>query len=167
MGCMKRWVRLPLARPSMLTSVHILIGAAIGKTTGNIYLAAILSFFIHYLLDFVPHYNSKPVKGYLEHGLSGITKLDLFIKSIEPALGLGIGLYFVFGNHINLGLPIFIGGFFGWLPDLLVLLDWKFKIGTDSFIRRIDKRFHRHTTLLRGTWAQILIIGLSLFVLLK
>lgn len=151
----------------MLTSVHLLTGAAIGKVTGNLWVAAIISFAFHHVLDFIPHYTPKPVKGYLQNGLRSAYKQDLILKSIEPAIGILVTLYLIFYNQQELRTSMIIGAFFGWLPDMLVLLDWKFKIGSNGFYRRIEKRFHHHATLLHGTWIQVLIVGLAIFILVK
>ena len=50
----------------MLTSIHLVAGAAIGKATGSFWLAIPISVISHYLLDIIPHYNQKPVENYLE-----------------------------------------------------------------------------------------------------
>ncbi len=151
----------------MLTTVHLLTGAAIGKVTGNIYLAAPLAVVSHYALDFIPHYNPKPVKGYLEKGYTGADKLDLVLKALEPAIGLAAGIFLVVANPPELRLPIFIGGLFGWLPDLLVFLDWKFNIGKDNFIRKVEKKFHRHTSFAKGILIQVCMISIALIILWK
>lgn len=142
----------------MVTSVHLLTGAAIGAATGDIYSAAILSFGTHYLLDAVPHWCWKPVKNYKEGGWKKADKLDLIIKGLEPLLGIILTTYFVHQVPNNLVMPMICGAFFGWLPDLLVFLEWKFKINRPKPLKIFEEKFHRHLYSIGGIIPQILIM---------
>ena len=104
----------------MLTTAHLLTGAAVGKITGNVFLAIPWLFLLHYILDAIPHWNQKPVLGYKESGFNGAVKADLFIKATEPALGLVLTTYLIFTQNQNIILAMVLGAFFGWFPDLLV-----------------------------------------------
>ena len=104
----------------MLTSVHLLTGAAIGKATGNPWIAGVLSFIFHHVLDSIPHYNPRPIKGFMEDGLKGSDRRDLVLKSLEPVLAIIITLYLIALNRSDLRTPMVVGAFFGWLPDLFV-----------------------------------------------
>ena len=64
---------------------------------------------------------------------------ELLNKSIEPLLGLFAGIYLMPRNPLELRLAILVGGLFGWLPDLLVFLDWKYGVGMQSFLEPILK----------------------------
>lgn len=151
----------------MLTSAHLLAGAAIGKLAGNVYLAIPIAFFSHYLLDAVPHYNQKPVINYKELGFKGADKTDLLIKALEPAIGLALTAHLIFGIPQATTLPLYLGAFFGWLPDLLVFLEWKHNIPTPSLIQKFEKAFHRHTNFINGILSQIIVSGIAIYILLN
>ena len=151
----------------MLTSVHLLTGAAIGKLTGNWWSAILLSYAFHHIFDSIPHYNPQPVKGYLEGHLGGADKRDLILKSLEPALGIAATLYLIFSNPLDLRSSMVLGAVFGWLPDLFVFLEWKFKKRFARFFTRIEKHFHQHTSFLPGMLSQIFIMALAIFVLIN
>lgn len=150
----------------MLTSTHLLAGAAIGKLTGNVYLAIPIAFFTHYLLDAVPHYNQKPVKNYKELGFKGTDKKDLLIKALEPAVGLALTAFLIFGTGQGAAAPLYLGAFFGWLPDFLVFLEWKHNIPRPTLIQKFEKAFHRHTEFINGILSQIIVSGIAIYVLL-
>ena len=137
-----------------------------GKATGNFWVAAVLSFVFHHVLDSIPHYNPKPVKGFLEGHIKGSDKHELVLKSLEPALAIIVTLYLITLNRSDLRIPMIVGAIFGWLPDLFVFLDWKFNNRFAKFFSRIEKRFHRHTTFLPGTISQILISLIAILILL-
>jgi len=148
----------------MITSTHLFIGAAIGKATGNLFLAIPLAFVSHFLLDAIPHYNPKQVKSYLEKGLRGVDKKDLLLKSIEPLIGISIVGYAIYMQS-ELALVMSLGALFGWLPDLFVFLEWKFN-GNSGIIRKIETYYHKHTkSFFFGVVPQILISVLALLYL--
>ena len=149
----------------MVTSIHLVTGAAIGAATGNIYLAAVLSFGTHYLLDAIPHCCWKPVKNYKEGGWEKADKVDLIIKSIEPVLGILITTYFVYHAPSNLVMPMIFGAFFGWLPDLLVFLEWKFGIQRPKPLKMFEEKFHHHLSSFWGIVPQIIFVLCVLYYL--
>ncbi|HEY4506742.1 MAG TPA: hypothetical protein VJH71_01075 [Candidatus Paceibacterota bacterium] len=151
----------------MLTTVHLLTGAALGKLTGNWLGATVLSYALHHLLDSIPHFNPSPVKGYLEGHIKGADIRDLFLKSLEPVLAIIGTLYLIFWNPSEIRIYMIFGAIFSWLPDLFVFIDWKFNKPWVKFFTKIEKRFHRHTRFLPGVISQILISALALFILLK
>ena len=144
----------------MITSTHLFIGAAIGKATGNIYIAIPLAFASHYLLDAIPHHNPGPVKFYLEKGLRGADKKNLLFKSIEPIIGIGIIAYAAHAQS-ELSLVLILGALFGWLPDFLVFLHWKHNSNL-GIIRKIEKSYHKHSPFLVWIITQAIIIVLAL-----
>lgn len=149
----------------MLTSVHLLTGAAIGKLTGNVYLTIPAAFLFHYILDAIPHYNQKPVLDFKEQGLMGANKIDLAVKALEPALGLALTVYLIFGkNHVAFT-AMALGAFFCWLPDLLVYLRWKHGIRLPSPIVKFETTLHRHTGFKKGILSQIIVGGIAIYFL--
>ena len=112
----------------MLTSIHLVTGAAIGKITGNLWISIPISLLSHYLLDIIPHYNPKPIKGYLEKGLLKSDKKDLLIKSLEPLMGILVVGYSAFYLNRDIFWIMILSAFFAWSPDLIVFLRWRYKI---------------------------------------
>ncbi len=138
-----------------------------GKLTGNPWSAVFISYTLHHLLDAVPHYNPKNVKGHLENGIKKLDKKDVALKSIEPAIGILVTLYLIFSNMTDIRVPMILGSIFGWLPDLFVFLNWKFKNKITRIIVKIEKRFHKHTTFWPGILPQIAIVVIAILILLR
>lgn len=113
----------------MLTTIHLLVGANIGKYKKGIFLIIILAILSHYVLDFIPHYSPTEVEGYLDDGLNRDSTKDLIKKSIEPILGLALVIYLIYLNKEN-KIPIIIGAFFAWFPDLIEFIGWQFQINS-------------------------------------
>jgi hypothetical protein len=149
----------------MLTTVHILVGAAIGKATGNLSLGIPLSVASHYLLDGVPHYQPKPVQNFKEGGIKGANKLDLLYKAIEPIMGVGLVAYLVFGLNPEIAKIMFWTALVSWLPDFIVFLDWKFSSSPGPF-KRFDMKFQTHTTFWKGIFQQVIIVAICVFYLI-
>ena len=151
----------------MLTSIHLVTGAAIGKMTGNLWLAIPASIISHYILDTVPHYNQKPVKNYLEKGFLGSNKKDLIIKSIEPLVGIFMVVYSAFYLNPSIAWIMLISAFFSWFPDFLIFLKWKYQINVPfPLLKKFEEEWHHHTSFLRGTIIQLIIfILVSIYIL--
>ncbi len=150
----------------MVTSVHLVAGAAVGILLKQPLLVVPASFCFHYVLDAIPHYAPKPVKGFKDGGLAGTNWLDLALKAVEPILGVVvIGLLFL-DVSAKLKLAFILGALFGWLPDLLVFLEWKFGIKRPNPFRAFEIKTHKHTGGLKGILLQIVVFGLSLAILL-
>lgn len=140
---------------SMLTSAHLIVGVSIAVTTKDIGLTIPLALVSHYIMDAIPHYNPGKIKSYKEKGLKNINKKEVLSKTIEPVIGLTLTVLFALA-HTSLTYLILIGAGFAMLPDILTFIEWK--LGTNSIINRIDKRFHRHTGFYTGMIPQGLIM---------
>lgn len=151
----------------MVTSVHLVFGAAVGVVLKNPALVVPVAFCTHYLLDAVPHYAPKPVKGFKEGGFSGTNWLDLSLKAVEPVLGIMLIALLCFNLETKLKLPLILGAVFGWLPDFLVFLEWKFGIKRPNPFRWFEVKTHKHTGGLRGILPQVMVFGLSLATVLS
>jgi len=147
----------------MVTSAHLFAGAAIGKLTGNFYLAIPIAFMSHYVLDAVPHYNPKAVKLYLKKGLQGVDKKDLLIKGIEPLLGVLITSFIAYTQK-EFALIMIVSAFFAWVPDLLVFWEWKYN-HNQGVITRIENIHHKHTTFFSGSIPQLIISILAFWII--
>lgn len=149
----------------MLTTAHLLLGAAIGKATNNPVLTIVLAFSTHYILDAIPHYSPKPLENFREYGIRESSKMELFWKSVEPALGIIVTAILIFHFNSAKAVPMVLGSFFGWLPDLMVLLDWKFGIPRPKPIAKFEEKFHHHTTFLKSL-APFLFVSISCLIYL-
>jgi hypothetical protein len=148
----------------MVTSVHLVFGAAVGVALKNPAVVVPVAFCTHYLLDAVPHYAPKPVRGFKEGGFGKTDWLDLSLKAVEPILGIVITALLFFNAEAKLKLALLLGAVFGWLPDLLVFLEWKFGIKRPEPFRSFEVKTHKHTGGLRGVWPQAVVFLLSLGV---
>ena len=151
----------------MITTIHLLTGAAIGKYIQNIWLIIILALISHYVLDFIPHHSPSEVRGYLENGIKGCSIKDLLLKSIEPIFGLILLSYFIFLNKEK-AIPMAIGAFFAWFPDLLVFFSWKFDINwLNEIIPRHGNIFYNKSkSLITGILTQIIVFISTVALLL-
>ena len=62
----------------MLLTIHLLIGAVIGKYITNTWLIIFIALISHYVLDMIPHVSMPTPKEYLKKGLKGIPKKFYF-----------------------------------------------------------------------------------------
>ena len=115
----------------MILFVHLLFGAAIGSIIKNPFLAIILAFLGHYLLDLIPH---------IEYPIPNIENkqwkksLPDFIKVF---LDIALGLLAIFLLSKNQPI-IYVCAFFGVLPDGLSLLGSAFP----NKIAKMHEYFH-------------------------
>jgi len=139
----------------MITTAHLASGAIIGTVIPDPILICIISFLFHYLLDFVPHKAASPLDMVKAHGVRGLRhhpKKEIFFKTIEPLFANLIAwLYFAL-SPTDLRLNIFLGAFFGWLPDLLVYLEWRYGIPRPWPFGYLERRYHQHR---KDVWGQL------------
>ncbi len=152
----------------MITTIHLLTGAVIGKYIQSIWLIIILALISHYVLDFIPHHSPSEVQGYLENGIKGCSIKDLLLKSIEPIFGLILLGCLIFLNKEKT-IPMIIGAFFAWFPDLLVFIGWRFDINwLNEIVPRHGNIFYNKTkSLIIGIFTQaiIFISAITLLIL--
>lgn len=99
----------------MILIVHVIFGAAIGSIIKNAYIAIILAFFSHYLLDIIPHID-YPIY-IIEKKQLGRILPDLINVTLDFCLGLLLIVIFSKNQPI-----IYICGFSSAIPDLLTAL---------------------------------------------
>jgi len=149
----------------MLTIVHLLLGAAIGKYFSNLWLIIPIAFLSHYLLDFIPHSQPQSVKKYKKYGLKGCDKKDLLLKAIEPILGIVLTFYLSYINFTYF-LPMIIGAFFSWLPDLFLYPGWRDNSKIAKFIHLgKESKFHKHIKFIQGMLIQLIITLLLIYII--
>jgi hypothetical protein len=98
----------------MILLVHILLGAAIGYQIKNIYLAIILAFLSHYLMDLIPH---------IEYPINNVGKN--WKKSLPQILNVGLDLFlglFLVCFFVGFDLKVFVCAFFAIIPDGISLI---------------------------------------------
>ncbi|MCX6718158.1 MAG: hypothetical protein NTY81_00945 [Candidatus Staskawiczbacteria bacterium] len=103
----------------MILLVHLLFGTAIGSAVNNVWLAIILAFISHYLLDLLPHieYNIQNIEQKQWHkALPDILRVILDFC-------LGILLIFILSKNNPI---IYICAFFALLPDGLTVFNTLF-----------------------------------------
>ena len=155
----------------MLTSVHLLTGASIGKYFNNPWLIIGLAIISHYILDFIPHYSPSGFKEYKNGKLKNIPIKKILLLSIEPVLGITLLIYLIYFN-IKTFENILLGTFFAWFPDLLCFISWKFlspKYNINFFEKILprpgNKLYNLNKSFLIGVFPQI-IISIILITLL-
>jgi hypothetical protein len=109
----------------MILLVHLLLGALIGQKISNPFLAVVLAFLSHYLLDLIPH---------TEYGVENIVakqwkKMLPEIIKVFLDFCLGIMLIILFSNpSAGSGRPIIYAcAFFAILPDGISVINIIFK----------------------------------------
>jgi hypothetical protein len=107
-------------------TVHLLFGAVIGKYIESWWLIIILALISHHILDAIPHYKMTPVPNYKEKGLKGTKFKDILTRSIEPLFGIILTLVLIFYNKEKM-IPMLVGSFLAWSPDIINFLGWKYK----------------------------------------
>jgi len=73
----------------MLASVHMVTGAAIGKSVRPFWLAAVAAFASHFLLDFIPHSDTHSLFG----GPGGVTRAEVIGTLVDVVLGVALVLW--------------------------------------------------------------------------
>jgi len=70
----------------MLASVHLVTGAAIGRSVRPFWLAAVAAFASHFLLDFIPHSDTHSLFG----GPGAITRSEAISTLVDVVLGVAL-----------------------------------------------------------------------------
>jgi len=103
----------------MLELAHALTGGVIAYKVGNPWISLPLSFFSHFLLDLLPHWNphlsaEKKKFGYISKKSFILVVIDCFI-----GLVLGLGVAFKAPPDTQRTIIIILGCFIAILPDLI------------------------------------------------
>lgn len=115
----------------MIITPHFVFGAAVGSLVKNPFLAVILAFLGHYVLDFIPH---------IDYPIENIKKKqwqNIFPELIMVAVDFFVGIFLIsiFSNNQPI---IYICAFFAILSDGLDLLNLFF---SNRFLKA-HKDFH-------------------------
>lgn len=168
----------------MFITTHAAVGAIIAQHTSSPWLAFLLSFLSHFILDFIPHGDQSLSEKGLNKKLVLVSLIDFlgligflfFVYKFVEVSNLTVVLFAILGSIT----PDLITHFFPVLhqqyPDFLILklLNWlKNKSGLNRFIKLQDK-IHEftHNEILRyqipflvGLVLQFLVLGYCLKIL--
>jgi hypothetical protein len=120
----------------MLYGIHLIAGAAIGKSVGNWWLASIIAFASHFVLDALPH-GDYPLDSFKSRQpLTAAFWRN--IKWVVLDLGLAVSIVLLtLGNKMSA--KIWLMMLLAWLPDVLVSLAGIFKHN-----KLLGKHLHFH-----------------------
>lgn len=144
----------------MLTTPHLLFGAAIGVYFDKPLYIVPLAAASHFVLDSVPH-----LQGYID--VEDVDKKDWMILLADTILGVALVALLAFTHPQTEA--ILIGALCAWLPDFHHLYQKLFGPEKLSRYDRLHKKFHwkRDIRFLPGIATQIVVIALSLLTMVK
>lgn len=144
----------------MLTTPHLIVGAAIGAHFHNPMVIAPAAAASHFLLDSIPH-----LMGIIE--VEDLDKKDLVFVALDVVLGVGL-VYFFARNNPNSEL-LWLGAFCAMLPDFHHTFQALF--GPDKLERydRLHLKFHykKPMDIVPGMATQIVTVILAIMVIWK
>ncbi len=115
----------------MIIIAHILLGALIGKALNNLFLAIVLAFISHFILDALPHWDVGSFKRRNE-----FDKRDWLIVFADLVIGAVLTIYFAI---IFESWSIVAVAFFSILPDLIDNGSWLFNIHKKPFFKQFNE----------------------------
>ncbi len=142
----------------MLTTPHLLVGAAIGSGLPAAWQVVPLAAASHFVLDSVPH-----IQGYIE--VEDLEKKEAAFLIIDITLGLGLVAVFSLGNPA--GEMMWIGALSAILPDFHHIFQVIFGPGSLGRYHKFHMKFHwkRDVRLIPGIATQILAIFAAILVI--
>lgn len=148
----------------MVITPHILISAALSRQIKIVYLIPFVSFFSHFLIDAIPHWDYRPLKMTFKKGLFSIAVDYLIAISIIFIIG------FFYDWHILDYELAFLASFFGILPDIIAVYI-KFYSVKNKFAlmyRRLHKKVHfiKIDDFNKGFYQQIAVSLIAIIVML-
>jgi hypothetical protein len=104
----------------MLELAHALTGAVIAAKVPSPWLSLPISFFSHFLVDLLPHWNPNLTKTKKKRGLFYLPSRTVTLIIIDCLVGLFLSLFLAFRAlpDFNRALVIVAGTFLAVLPDL-------------------------------------------------
>lgn len=144
----------------MLTTPHVLVGAAIGSQLPHAWQIVPLAAASHFVLDSIPH-----IQGYIE--VEDLEKKEALFLLADAALA--FGALFLLAKGLPNWEPIVLGGFSAVIPDFHHI--YRVLFGPEKLSRytKLHKKFHwkKNMPVLPGMATQILTIILAIFVIIK
>lgn len=163
----------------MITTAHLIVGAAVGVAMGNPYASFVAGVASHFVLDSIPHYDVSP-DALRNNADSIIFTPKLWAQVwIDGIFGLALFSYW-WGLHDGYSLvsPIAWGAFGGFLPDLIDNVPFWNKNFRSTRFGRSFHRWHEFTHTIwqsrfpmrrfgtLGILTQMVAIGISIWYLI-
>ena len=150
----------------MLEFAHALTGAAVASKLQNPWFSFPISFFSHFLVDLLPHWNPPLKKGKRRSGLFYLPPRTVHLIILDSLLGLFLGLFLAFRAlpDFNRTLIIAAGTFLAILPDLAEAPYFFFGYKS-QFVKHLiffQKKLQWKASFLPGILFQILYVTLLL-----
>lgn len=119
----------------MLSTPHLLVGAAIVKAVPNPAISLPLALLSHFVLDTIPHWDGSPKAPFGLKTTAGII--------LDYAFGASLILFLTFGQENPSQYLLWLGAFLGTLPDFVLgtYKHFDLQLSRYSFIR-IPNQFH-------------------------
>ncbi len=148
----------------MLVTTHLIAGATVGSLVANLPLSILLAIISHYSLDLIPH---------LDQGVFKDNRKKFYFWAAVDFIVGGLALYLIF-SQIGFQLNVLIVALAAIVPDLMdsspVIFNYIHRVGIFNKLYRfheaIQKPGKKYIYSL-GIVSQILIVGISLYLLLK
>lgn len=138
----------------MLSTVHLLTGAAIGTVVHNPWEIIVISIVLHFLWDSWPHWD--PDYGTWK-------KRDWYlVASVDMLVGLSLAVWVVGGN---LNWLVVLGMFFSIFPDILTMIAILGKIKWLMSFVNWHKKIQNAAKLKYGLLFQIIVVVVSVVVI--
>jgi hypothetical protein len=146
----------------MLLFAHLIVGAVIGLKIQNIWLIILLSLFLHFLMDVIPH--SHYTVESLRKKVSDKSRKD-FTKVLLDAI-LGLIVCSILTWHSPRLWQALLGMSFSVLPDFLTFIYWQTKAPFLEWLYNFHVAIHRkkEPPFLKGLAGQILAAGIALII---
>lgn len=146
----------------MLFASHMLVGAAAGEMVENPFLAFLLGFFLHFVLDAIPHFDTV--------GKNILNWRQLLIIAVDGVAGLFI-LYLLFTKYSEFHWSFVFGALGSITPDLLDNVPFWQKKFQSNFLGKAFHNFHTKVQpnppgVFVGVLTQIIVISIVISVFL-
>jgi len=138
----------------MISTVHMMTGAAVASVTGQWWAVTVIPVILHYLEDMIPHADPSiktwPLRWWL------------VAASIDFLLGIGLVLYIWPGEITAL---LVLAVLMGIMPDVLSILDYFFPTKFGVAYRRWHKSLQAENYSWLGYLTQIAVFGLAVYLI--
>ena len=144
----------------MLLGTHLLTGAVVGEAVENPYLAFLLGFVLHFIIDAIPHFDTIDD--------DELTKRQILLISVEGIIGIAIFVY-CYLNFSSNKAGFLAGAFGSALPDLVDNVPFWNKSFQKTRFGKSFHNFHYHIYTIKpflGLAVQVVII-ITAFLLLR
>ncbi len=147
----------------MLSTPHLLVGAAIVKVIPNPAISLPLAFLSHFALDSIPHWDGSPKVPFSKKMIGGII--------LDYALGASLVLVLTIGYENPSQYLLWLGAFLATLPDFILGTYKHLESTFEKYsIVRIPNQFHmsiqRNLPIVNGLLISGIVAVLAILILL-